>query len=619
MVPKSIRRQLNRLRRRERALAFSWSAACGLALCAILLALACLTDWLIDRQRDTPLALRGGLLAAQALVWASVLVFVLRAVVRRLGYETLALWVEERFPTLGHRLISAVQLNQAGARTQGMSPELIAALTRQAEEEARKVAFSQVVDGRRLDRALALLAALVLPGVVLWLLAPHTVSALLARQVLQERVIPRSVRLETASAEVQPAGEEAVLRFRVVGAGRGTVGEVRVQPEEGSASRHELVYEGPTGDGAATFVARVPPAEGGFAYRAWLGDGRLRRPGAVRLEPRPVVRRIEAWVRLPASLGVRQSGLPFEEAQKGGDIVRRLRGSRGRIAVTVQKPIRSALLELLGPAGVQGEAVRRRVPLTVGGDGSRAEGVFDFRAGETAYRVVVRDRHGFENVERPRRTIRTGTVPAPQVVLLPETMWRPGDPGTPEEREIEGIPVLRGERFRLDYRCAARYGLSHARLRYRVILRTSSSAESDSPPVTEEEFQHKFPFKLDLGAPPGSTARASAEFATLPGRDPDRLGGTIGGGRYDFQTRGIPDGKGGLLQLRAGDRIQFYVEVFGKDEPDRRAGRSVVREKEVVNLKEFQAWLERKEDLKDRTRQLEQRQRRSRPEGGGPR
>jgi hypothetical protein len=65
------------------------------------------------------------------------------------------------------------------------------------------------------------------------------------------------------------------------------------------------------------------------------------------------------------------------------------------------------------------------------------------------------------------------------------------------------------------------------------------------------------------------------------------------------------------LRLREGDRIQFYVEVFGRDEPEGRPGRSVVREKEVVNLQEFHAWLERKEDLKERTRELEQRQRQS--------
>jgi hypothetical protein len=212
----------------------------------------------------------------------------------------------------------------------------------------------------------------------------------------------------------------------------------------------------------------------------------LRRPGRVRLEPRPVARAVEAWVQLPASLGLRPNGLPFEEAQKGGDIVRRLRGSRGRVVVTVQKPIAAATLELLGPAVEGGEEVRRSVPLAV--RGSRAEGVFDFREGENAYRVRVRDEFGLFGAERPRRTIRAGTVAAPEVALLPETVWRPGDSGAPEDREIEGIPVLLGERFRLDYRCAARYGLSHARLRYRVLPRGSGSAEADAAPVRDEEF-----------------------------------------------------------------------------------------------------------------------------------
>jgi hypothetical protein len=102
---------------------------------------------------------------------------------------------------------------------------------------------------------------------------------------------------------------------------------------------------------------------------------------------------------------------------------------------------------------------------------------------------------------------------------------------------------------------------------------------------------------------------AKAEFWAPPSQNQERLGGTEGGGGYDFKTTGIPDGKGGLLALRKGDRIQFYVEVFGRADPDGTPGRSVVREKEVVELKEYLAWLEKKEDLKERTRQLEEAQR----------
>ena len=49
---------------------------------------------------------------------------------RPLSDQALALWIEEHFPQVGQRVISAVQLNRPDADIQGMSPELIGAATR---------------------------------------------------------------------------------------------------------------------------------------------------------------------------------------------------------------------------------------------------------------------------------------------------------------------------------------------------------------------------------------------------------------------------------------------------------------------------------------------------------
>ena len=64
-----------------------------------------------------------------------------------------------------------------------------------------------------------------------------------------------------------------------------------------------------------------------------------------------------------------------------------------------------------------------------------------------------------------------------------------------------------------------------------------------------------------------------------------------------------------MLRLQEGDRIQFYVEVFGRADPDGVPGRSALREKEIVNQKDFWAWIEKKEDHKERIRRLEEEQR----------
>jgi hypothetical protein len=197
----------------------------------------------------------------------------------------------------------------------------------------------------------------------------------------------------------------------------------------------------------------------------------------------------------------------------------------------------------------------------------------------------------------------------PQVTLLPETFWKPGDSGPPEDREVEGIPILEGKSFRLDYRSSDRYGLSHVLLRYRVIPR-ASKPEEESGQIEREQF-----LPLPLGPVRGKpvTTRAREEFSTRPANSPEELPDLEGGGRYDFNTTGIADGKGGTMRLEQGDRIQFFVEVYSKARPDGPPGRSVVREKEVVGLEEYLAWLEKKEDLKERTRYLEEQQRGVRP------
>ncbi len=69
MVPNTIREQLARLDRRDRLLRFCWRFACALAVLLGVLALCCLTDWLIDRRTDTPWNLRVGLLVGQIVLW----------------------------------------------------------------------------------------------------------------------------------------------------------------------------------------------------------------------------------------------------------------------------------------------------------------------------------------------------------------------------------------------------------------------------------------------------------------------------------------------------------------------------------------------------------------------
>ena len=149
----------------------TWSATLWLSLAALALTIACTVDFFIDRRQDTPLVLRYGMFVAQATLWIATAVFFgAWALFRSMGDEDLALHVEERLPEFDDRLISALQLNRPGADTKGMSPELIAAVTRQAEEQAAGVDFVGLADPAPLVQA-----ARVLPTLIFCLLLAYVV------------------------------------------------------------------------------------------------------------------------------------------------------------------------------------------------------------------------------------------------------------------------------------------------------------------------------------------------------------------------------------------------------------------------------------------------------------
>ncbi|MBV9125913.1 MAG: hypothetical protein JO112_21390, partial [Planctomycetes bacterium] len=613
MVPRTILRQLARLRRRERLLRLTWGGARWLALAAAVLTVACLTDWLVDRRQETPWTLRYSLLGVQAALWSLTgILWIFRPLLGRLSDGTLALWVEDRVHRLGHRLISAVQLNRSGAPTQGMSPELIAAVTREAEEQTANIHFTQVADHRRWKWSLALFLPVALVAAGLWLAFPATVEALVARQFLADRPIPRSVLVESVNSEmVVPSGDVADLRFHVTGdaISRDWQGEVRITRAGRPEERVPLEYESRDWPWEATFVAHVPPTDDAdFTYQASVRDGRTRDSSRVHYEPRPAVVEQRAWVVLPRYVGLRPDGTPYEQEQPRGDILG-LREASARVAVTIQKPVSRAVLEFLSPSEAQPgtkpepEKVLRRMDLALREDGRRAEGTFalaDLGAGEAAYRVVVEDQYGFRNLDPARRGIRIAAEETPHVALLPEQFPGRDDRGTGEDSEVEGLPVPLGGSIRLGYTCSAPYGLGRARLRYRV-----NDGSWWHLPLAEVQAGDKTgPFDSARGVFANSGPMDQVEFHTIPSPDPTRfVGGTEGGGRFDFQTRKIPG-------LKVGDKIELCVEVFDRNpDPTRPPGRSEERVKSIVTVPELETWVRNTLQEESRIRRLEARQR----------
>ena len=604
-MPVRILQLLQRLYWREMAQRLTWAGARVVAISLGLLLLCCLIDWWVDRWEDTPYALRVTLLVVQALTLLGGLVFLGGTLANRLTPDALALWIEERVPALGHRLITALQLNRPGADIRGMSPELIAATTAQAEQMAAAIDLNQVCEGRRYRWAAWTLGPVLAVTGLLYAWMPQLLTTLVGRQFLLPWPIPRQVLLENATQPVWPMGETGQIMIAALGVPEETqlVGQVRIFTQRGTSYDLPLLREGPF------FVAEVPAGETDFTFRAWLGDGRLAEPGHIRYAPRPVVQTLRAWVRIPPSVLTRPDGQPFEEVQRGGEVQFRLENSKLRIALTCEVPLRSAHLAFEGFADPPA-----RQALNVAEDGRSAEGLFDLPPlaltdTKAVYALYLVSRDQLVGTDITRRSVRRVPLELPEVTLLPETFYKPGDRGTVEDWEVEGIPVLVGQRFRTEYRASHRYGLSHARMMYRIL--PVGGDEGLANRLEESQFT---PLPLGGGRKPQAELPEALrrEFELLPGDEANQPLGLEACGQYDFAIATLPNGRGGV-GLQLGDRIQFYIEVFSRAAPDGPPGRSILREKEVVDAKGYFTWLERKDDLKERTRSLEEAARRARP------
>ena len=614
MVPQVILDRLERVRTREKSMRLAWGVARVMALAAGAMLLACLVDWLVDLRTETPFGLRLSLLLAQIGLWlgaAGLLVVV--PLSKSLGDRELSLWAEEKFPELGHRIITAVELNRPGAPLEGMSVELLAEVTRQAEGHATRTDFASRVDASRLKKGAAIVAATAAVAALFALAAPETTPVLLARQFMADRDIPRSVALEAeVASQVRPSGEEVKLRFRARGAVslESLGGSVRIEPAGRPDEEYPIVFESKGREGEAIFAATIPPASVNFGYRAWLRDGRTRRRAELAYVPRPVVQKIDAWVLLPNYVGLRPDGTPYEQYRVRGEIAGPL-GSSARVTIEAQKPVVKGMIELLGRTSGEdpADSVLRTVNLKV--EGRSAAGTFELRAGETSYRILVEDEHGFGNSTPPKRGIAIVPEEPPRVLLLPERFSMPGEAILSDEAEVEGMPIPLGSAIRIAYYCAHPYGLDRARLSYRVI-KGGKALEEGAPEIPWVQLPlgevratvEAGPFDLRRGHFDKTGFRDQVEFHPMPSVDPIHVHGrTEGGGCFDFQTKP-------LAGLQVGDQIEVRIEVFARNPAlSGSPGRSETRVKAFVTQPQFMDWVLQTLKHESRIRQLESRQR----------
>ena len=317
MVPPTILSNLSSLRTRERLLTFAWGSgmlAGGRARAVDALLRCRLADRSLARHADDGALCLLGVQAVTAFVAAFCFCSSRKSGVCPMRCRALG---RSQASDFDHRLISAVQLNAPNAK-----------LRRHVERaRRRRHAMKRSSCARRLRqrcRSSTLeMGRLVLAPIVLLMVIPLAVSpgvsfALLARQTLADVEIPRSVYLQSVSAEVWPMNESIKIRYRVTGEWTDVmIGTVRVTPLGERGDAYPLVYSHHD-DKGAIFEADVQPATANITYLAWLYDGRTKTPSEMKVVPRPTVIENMAWILLPAYCGKRPDGGRYEQPQGRG-------------------------------------------------------------------------------------------------------------------------------------------------------------------------------------------------------------------------------------------------------------------------------------------------------------
>lgn len=616
MISVKIQQQLSSFRTREAMIRLAWGLAAWIAIALIMLGIACGIDRWVDRYQETPSLLRWTLSIGQVVLNLGFFyMLVIRPLARVPSVDVLAGRVEDRVPEYRHRLVTALQLNRDEAERQrhGVSPELLAEVTREAEQITTGRRFASFADHRRLAYGLGVILPPVLVLGAALLVWPELTRALLARQALLDREIPRSIQIASVTPEVHPTGEEVELRFEITNTSGSiaddSVGEVRVWQEEQPLQRLTLTYAEALGPDQALFTTRVPASTRPFTYRAYLGDGRMTEAGAVRFEPRPVVTRLQGWLQLPEYVGTRPDGSRYEREMDQGEIFGRP-DTVARVRIETQKPIVEATLVLLTrEEGATFETELDRIPMEqLGPDAAHA--LFQLTPEQTAYRIEVRDEYGFANATSPRRNVAMAPDDPPFVSLLPERFPPSFGGGFTEESEVEGLPVLLGGPIRVGYSARSPLGLLNARLVYRI-----NGGPERRLPLTLTETDGKLgEFDLRRGKFEKMSFRDQVEFYPVPSPEqklfPD---GLDAGGQFNFQTAGLTKliSEGFPVELEVGDEIEFAVEVFDRKklvQPNRPPGRSETRVKVVVDGEDFTNWIQSLLATEDRIRRLRENQ-----------
>ncbi len=512
--PDEIRRFLRSAEVRLRLCALLEAGLWITALGCVVLLLGIGARALRDLWAFTPPVYAG--LAAALAVWA--LVLLASRGFRKIPPDQVAFLIEQRHPGLNNSLISSVQLTASGrpesagedpegrAPASGGSASLIGALLARTADAIGRIAPGDAVDRSRLRgplRAAGVLAALTLvvggigPSALAgaWRLLTHPIQSM----------PPRALFIETAPAAGRVLlGRPVTLIARTAGRRTKTL-SVEIAPEgeggRGGAPRVVEMTRGPDGpNGEGRFSHRTGSVRASFTYRAFIG-GDSSEPKRLEAVPPPAVGEMEVTYTYPRYARLKR------EVRTGTGYVRALKGTEVTLSLKTNKPVESGRLVFQSGAEVPLDRTDPRNP----------KGRFIVMA-KDSYRIILRDRWGFENPDPVRYAVDVAPDRIPAVELL-----------SPKGE----LTVNGGETLTLSYLARDDFGLEDIRLVVEVAAGGRSGGKGSDSTGGRREFlvskiggakrweSGRYDWDLrDLGLAPGAVITAR-----LAVRDNDAISG----------------------------------------------------------------------------------------------
>jgi hypothetical protein len=410
----------------------------GLARIVIFLVLFFLVTFAIDYLLDIPVGLRRiflalGIVGIIWLVWDRI-VYSLRRVI---SDDDLAVLVEQRYPHLNDRLISALQLSRQDPKLYGgfNSPELVSALIKDAAQVSKGLNFFGIITKREVSRLLVWALVLVIGGVGVGLYGGDLTDIYFRRLLGYARWPQKTfltvyyTRGEATMAEPEPSTQQERCHPRCMVAKRdqpilvakGDPLEIHVKVK-GKVPSKVYLYSRYKGTEMSekmvkiehhVFAYSVECITNDFEFWAAGGDDQTE-PYKVLTLNRPIIESVRHWYQYPEYTGLINTRQ--DRPEEGGNIKGPV-GSRVKIHALANEEIESARV-LKGKPGQEVPIELVKVIKDPNGLNRIVEVEFSILEASSEYRIHLLGKNGLSNKDPIRYTIQGTVDNKPEIRLI---------------------------------------------------------------------------------------------------------------------------------------------------------------------------------------------------------